>query len=308
VKRMVMLVALMLVAGVSPAVSLNGFNLDNSTVPIRDIMQGGPPKDGIPAIDKPKFDTAEKAAWLRGRDMVMGVVLNGSAKAYPIRVLVWHEIVNDEIGGIPVSVTYCPLCGSGVVYDRRLDGELLDFGVSGLLYDSDMLMYDRQTQSLWSQIPGKAISGAMRDKELVRLPVTHTTWDAWRAEHPESLVLNTKTGHRRDYDMEPYADYEHSMSLAFPVSKRDRRYHPKELVLGYAREGKAKVWPFAQLMKTDGELHDTFDGEPVVIRYDDRLQVARAYDADGEQLPAITLFWFAWYTFYPFTEVYEWSE
>lgn len=287
------------------AVTMNGFKLDKATVPVREIHAGGPPRDGIPPIDKPRFDAADEADWLKDGDYVMGVVHNNVAKAYPIRVLVWHEIVNDELNGAPLTVTYCPLCGSGVVFDRRQADKVLDFGVSGLLYNSDMLLYDRQTESLWSQIPGKAISGPLSGHTLTRMPVSHTTWGDWREAHPDSLVLNRKTGHKRDYDVDPYEGYERNYSLYFPVSERDRRYHPKELVLALAgEEGKAKAWPFAELAETDGMVQDTFAGEPVVIRYDDRLQVARAYNAEGQQLPATTLFWFAWYTFYPFTEVF----
>lgn len=298
-------VCLLLLSSLSAtAVTMNGFNLDNATVPAREIHAGGPPRDGIPPIDKPRFDSADKASWLQDDDYVMGVLHNNVAKAYPIRVLVWHEIVNDEFNGAPLSITYCPLCGSGVVFDRRQADKVLDFGVSGLLYNSDMLLYDRQTESLWSQIPGKAISGPLSGQVLTRMPVSHTTWGDWRAAHPDSLVLNRETGHKRDYNADPYEGYERNYSLYFPVSERDRRYHPKELVLALAEEGKAKVWPFAELAETDGTVHDTFAGKPVVIRYDDRLQVARAFNADGEQLPATTLFWFAWYTFYPFTEVF----
>lgn len=288
---------------------MNGFSLADSLVPANEIFRGGPPRDGIPAIDNPVFESAEVAdQWLDDRDIVLGVHLDGEARAYPARVLVWHEIVNDRLADTPLSVTYCPLCGSGVVFDRRLGERLLDFGVSGLLHNSDLLLYDRQTESLWSQIPGKAISGELRGETLTRLPVTHTAWSVWREQHPDTQVLSRETGHERDYARDPYVDYDRSYSLLFPVEERDRRYHPKELVIGLEENGQARVWPFAELRETDGILEDDFFGKPVLVRYDDEFQAAAVFDEQGEQLPAVTAFWFAWFAFYPFTEVYEYHS
>ena len=162
------------------ALSMNGFNLDNSLVPANQILRGGPPRDGIPALDHPRFEAADKADWLKDDDLVLGVTIDGQAKAYPVRILVWHEIVNDTLGDTPIAVTYCPLCGSGIVFSRQQDKQVLDFGVSGLLHNSDLLMYDRQSESLWSQIPGKAISGPRAGEVLERLAITHTSWKSWR--------------------------------------------------------------------------------------------------------------------------------
>lgn len=286
------------------ALSMNGFNLDNSLVPANQILRGGPPRDGIPALDHPRFESADEADWLEDDDLVLGVTIDGQAKAYPVRILVWHEIVNDTLSDIPIAVTYCPLCGSGIVFSRQQDNQVLDFGVSGLLHNSDLLMYDRQSESLWSQIPGKAISGPRAGDVLERLAVTHTRWRSWQSEHPDSQVLSIKTGHKRDYDATPYSGYEQAYTLYFPVKNRDRRFHPKELVIGLAKDGKAKTWPFAELQKSDGRVEDTFAGKPVTVLYDDRTQTARVHDANGTQLPATTVFWFAWYTFYPQTDVY----
>tara|TARA_R110001592_G_scaffold246577_1_gene508469 strand:+ start:20751 stop:21287 length:537 start_codon:yes stop_codon:yes gene_type:complete len=151
----------------------NGFDLTNSLIPVAEILSGGPPRDGIPAIDKPSYLRAGKAHYLNDSDLVLGIVHNGIARAYPVRILVWHEIVNSEFDGEPVVITFCPLCGTGLAFSALVDRQRLDFGVSGLLHNSDLLMYDRQTESLWSQIPGQAVTGDMAGKELRRLPVVH---------------------------------------------------------------------------------------------------------------------------------------
>lgn len=290
------------------ALSMNGFNLDNSLVPAHQILQGGPPRDGIPSLDNPRFEEAGQTSWLQDDDLVLGVTINNQSKAYPVRILVWHEIVNDTLDSTPIVVTYCPLCGSGIAFSRQQGSQVLDFGVSGLLHNSDLLMYDRQSESLWSQIPGKAINGPRAGEVLTRLSLTHTSWKLWREEHPDSLVLSIKTGHQRDYDNQPYSGYEQAYTLYFPVENRDRRFHPKELTIGLAEGGYAKAWPFAELQKSAGKIEDTFSGKPITIHYDDRTQTAKIYNAEDNQLPATTLFWFAWYTFYPQTDIYMHPE
>lgn len=287
------------------AVEKNGFDLGNATVPPENIVSGGPPRDGIPALTEPEMTAGDKADYLRDSDLVLGVEMEGQARAYPTRILVWHEIVNDTIAGKPVAVTFCPLCGTGIAFERRLGDKTLEFGVSGLLYNSDMLMYDRNTESLWSQIPGKAISGSMAGKQLEKIPVQHTEWGDWLAQHPETRVMTLDTGHQRDYDNYPYRGYEQSLQLMFPVEHRDKRYHPKDLVIGLAEGNKARVWPFHELMKTDGRISDQFDGKPVTVVFNKDSQSARILNEDGELLPATTAFWFAWMTFYPHSGVYQ---
>jgi len=285
---------------------MNGFVLDNAAVPTDEIFHGGPPRDGIPALTRPEMIPADKAGFLGKKDVVMGIYYRGIARAYPNRIMVWHEIVNDNFNGTPVVVSFCPLCNTGIAFLAETDGKTLEFGVSGLLYNSDMLMYDRQSESLWAQIPGKAISGPYRGRQLTPVPVVHTTWEAWQAEYPQTRVLSPDTGYQRDYLAgNPYGDYDESRTLFFPVASRDDRYHPKENVLGLHAEGKARVWPFQELEKTSGEIEDEFDGQPVRIVYDKDNKSARAYNMQGELLPAVTAFWFAWYTFFPYTEIYK---
>ncbi|TVQ93262.1 MAG: DUF3179 domain-containing protein [Chromatiaceae bacterium] len=302
-------IALLLLFGcalAAAAVRTNGFDLTGSLVPAAEIHPGGPVRDGIPSIDRPRFVGPTAADFLRGGDEVLGLQVGNEARAYPIRILNWHEIVNDEIGGQQVAVTFCPLCGTGVAFvaeDRR--GRPLTFGVSGLLYNSDVLLYDRQSESLWSQIMKQAISGPRRGERLRARPLTHTTWHAWRRAHPETLVLSTETGFRRDYSQLPYAGYETEHGLYFPVSARSNRYHPKERVLGLRVDTEYKAYPFAELSRTTGEVRDRIGGEEILVRYDRAANSASAFSADGRhQLPAMTAFWFAWYAFHPETGVF----
>jgi hypothetical protein len=181
----------------------------------------------------------------------------------------------------------------------------LTFGVSGLLYNSDMLLYDRQTRSLWSQIAARAISGAHKGRRLAAVPVSHTTWSDWRQRHPDTLVLSQDTGFSRDYHRSPYAGYEASRKLYFPVKFRAQGYHPKERILGLEIEGQYKAYPFAELAKTTGTLRDRVAGKDIDIRFDTEHQTATAVEANGRELPTIIAYWFAWYAFHPDTDVYH---
>ena len=283
----------------------NGFDVSEASIPADEIHLGGPSRDGIPAIDHPLFITPEKAGFLDGGAPVLGLELNGEARAYPVAIMNWHEIVNDQIGGRPVSVTFCPLCGSGIAFVAEAGGRALEFGVSGLLYNSDMLLYDRQTESLWSQLMGQAVSGSLKGTRLSNIPLEHTTWADWRRRHSNTRVLSQETGYRRDYDRDPYAGYESEKGLYFPVARRDPRYHPKERVLGLELDGRFKAYPFAELSQTTGEVRDKLSGRAILIRFDPTHRSARALDASGKPLSAVTTFWFAWYAFHPETEVFQ---
>ena len=227
----------------------NGFDLSSTTIPITQIHHGGPPRDGIPALENPDFIPANRADFLTADDRVLGLVRNGEARAYPLRILNYHEIVNHQISGESLLVTFCPLCGTGVAFSAVVDGSPSDFGVSGLLYNSDLLLYDRQTESLWSQITGKAIAGPMVGSRLQRLALTQTSWANWRARHPETLVLDVDTGHFRNYGRGPYFGYKQSEEVYFPLSHTDKRYHPKEQVIGLEIEGQFRAYPFVELSR-----------------------------------------------------------
>jgi len=176
----------------------NGFDVDDAAVSRAEITAGGPGRDDIPALEDPAVVPAAGAAALDADDRVIGLRLNGAARAYPLRILTWHEVVNDRLGDEAVVVTYCPLCGTGVAFGASIDEERLHFGVSGLLYRDNLLMYDRASQSLWSQIRGEAVSGPRRGARLERLPIEHATWAEWKRRHPHTDVLSFRTGHRRD--------------------------------------------------------------------------------------------------------------
>ena len=285
----------------------NGFDLSGATIPADEILHGGPPRDGIPSIDRPKFAVAAAAAFMRDSDLVLGIEKNGSARAYPLKILNWHEVVNDEIGGAPVAITFCPLCGSGVVfYAAAEDGRRLRFGVSGLLYNSDVLLYDRETESLWSQLLRRGVSGEYAGAKLRTLPAYHTTWRDWRRLHPQTEVLTTDTGVARDYDSDPYAGYDKSAATYFPASPAaPREFHPKEWVLGVASGGEAKAYPFSQLQKHGAaEVRDVVGGEEVVIRWNAEARAARAEWKDGEG-ESVRAFWFAWFAFHPDTKIFR---
>lgn len=297
-------VLLMIIINVYAA-AMNGFNLDGALVPAAEIFSGGPPKDGIPAIDKPVFIKASDAKNMRDDDRVLAIARNGISKAYPIRIMNWHEIVNDRFGDEAIAITYCPLCGSGIAFKADVANRSLRFGVSGLLYNSDVLLYDRQTQSLWSQILSKAVTGSMKGSTLTAVPITHTSWADWRKQHPDTLVLSDETGFRRDYQDNPYAGYDKQEEIIFPVKFRAQGYHPKEQVFGLKINNKTKAYPFVELGKTTGEIKDNLDGKNITIRFDNEHKSAQAFDSEGKQIAGVTLFWFAWYTFYPETEVYR---
>jgi hypothetical protein len=286
---------------------LNGFDLRDALVPTDAIQSGGPPRDGIPAIDRPRYVDA-RSSGLADNDRVLGLALQGIARAYPIRILNWHEIVNDRLGDAAVAVTYCPLCGTGIAFDARVAGQVARFGVSGLLFNSDVLLYDRATESLWSQILAQAVSGPLKGTRLTPVPLTHTSWADWRRRHPRTEVLSTDTGFVRDYTRDPYDGYDRTASVMFDVQHRDDRLHPKAWVLGLRIGDEAKAYPFDTLARrvgADGTLADRLGGQAVRIRYDAAHRNAEAFDDQGRPLAGVTAFWFAWVAFHPGTLVLQ---
>ena len=283
----------------------NGFRLDDTLVPAQEIRKGGPPRDGIPSLDNPTLVAAEKAGYLGGKDRVLGISIDGVAHAYPIRILNYHEIVNDIVGGTSVVITYCPLCGSGTAFEADIDGHNFEFGVSGLLYNSDVLMYDRKTASLWSQLMRQAVAGPMKGARLQQLPLAHTNWQEWVNRYPETQVLSSKTGFSRNYRVDPYPNYGRNGRLYFPVAHSSERYRRKEIVMGLEIDGQFKAYPFKELKEGASEFHDEFAGVEFDVEYDAKHQTARVLNADGSEIPTTMAFWFAWYAFHPETDVYE---
>ncbi len=173
-----------------------------------EIRSGGPPPDGIPPIDEPRFEPVTDVDWLDDDEPVLVLEVGDDARAYPVQVMTWHEIVNDTFGDDPVTVSYCPLCNSAIAYDREVGDRVLDFGTSGRLYNSSLVMYDRQTESLWSHFTGRAVIGELTGTELDTLPVATVSWDDFRTAHPDGLVLSRDTGFARDYGRNPYPGYD----------------------------------------------------------------------------------------------------
>jgi hypothetical protein len=218
-------------------------------VPLDQIVSGGPPRDGIPSIDNPKFVSTEEASFnfLQGSDLVIGLEINEDVRAYPLKILVWHEIVNDHVGGTPVAVTYCPLCFSSQVFNRTLDSQVVEFGTSGKLYNSNLVMYDRTSESLWSQAMAKGIVGKHAGKDLERIPFDVAAWNEWKKLHPESKVLSTDTGFGRPYGVDPYGNYYTEPNILFPVSHKDDRFGLKEIVIGLEDNGKHKAYRISDI-------------------------------------------------------------
>ena len=217
---------------------------------IEEVVWGGVRKDGIPALTDPKHIAAADATYLQDDELVFGIEIEGDARAWPLRILDWHEMLNDVVGGVPVTLAYCTLCGSGILYDARAPGydEPFVFGSSGFIYRSNKLMYDQATHSLWHQFTGRPVVGPLTGSgiELKALPVTITTWQEWRRQHPDTRVLSLETGHERNYAPgEPYGDYFASPDLMYPMLVPDERLAPKDYVFALRVDGHEQAWSLA---------------------------------------------------------------
>ena len=280
------------------------FGFDESTkktVALADLQQGCPARDCIPSIDAPQYLTAEDAQ-LSDDDIVVTLSYEGQYRAYPTRILDHHEIVNDTIAGTPLAITWCPLCGSAVGIHRQVGDQVTEFGVSGVLYNSDLVLYDRATETLWDQIEAKGIVGPMTGERLHLIPVSMTHWGRWRQAHPDTLVLSSDTGFEEDYSTDHYAEYRDSTRLFMPVSNSDDRIHPKTVVYGFELESGSIAFDAALLEENLSYSHD-LNGETWELQAGkDGAVTLRGPDQESIYSP-IRLFWFAWYTFHPQTEL-----
>jgi hypothetical protein len=238
------------------------------TVPLEEIVPGGPPKDGIPAIDRPTFESVRRAdRWLEDREPVIAVEHNGAARAYPLQILIWHEIVNDRIGDAPIAVTYCPLCNTAIVFDRRHEGRALDFGTTGRLRHSDLVMYDRQTESWWQQATGEAIVGALAGDTLRWLDAQTLSWAEFKAAHPDGDVLSRETGFSRPYGTNPYTGYDapdRSPLPGFFRGKPDNRLPAMERVVAVRVGSETVAYPFSR-MRDVRVVNDVVGARPLVV-------------------------------------------
>ncbi|MGB3687098.1 MAG: DUF3179 domain-containing protein [Ornithinimicrobium sp.] len=231
-----------------------------------EVRSGGPPPDGIPPIDQPTYERAAEVDWLAPQEPVLSLTIDSATRAYPLRVMTWHEIVNDTLGGVPVAVTYCPLCNSGVAFERDLDGEVLTFGTSGRLYRDNLVMYDRQTESLWPQLTGQASIGVKTGTQLTAIPLGTVAWTDFLAAHPDADVLSQDTGFAREYGSNPYTGYdEPDGDLLFDLGDDvDDRLSTKERVVGISGESADIAYLRSALIGVDPVQIDV-DGDPVVL-------------------------------------------
>jgi hypothetical protein len=255
-------------------------------VPVDQIVSGGPPPDGIPSIDDPKFISVQEAGkFLDDSDFVLGLNINGDIRAYPLQILVWHEIVNDNVGGIPVAVTYCPLCFTNQVFNRSLDDgqEIVEFGTSGKLYNSNLVMYDRTSKSLWSQAMAEGIVGKYAGTKLERVPFDVAYWKEWKQLYPDSKILSRDTGSNRPYGVDPYGDYYTNSDVLFPLSNKDNRLGLKEIVVGFENKGQYKAYKLQEI-ENKKVINDQVNGKPIAL-FSLHPFMVRAYDRiveDGE--------------------------
>ncbi len=304
---------------------------DKMKIRLEEIAWGGVRKDGIPSLDNPTLISAANADYMKGDDLVFGVAINGDERAYPLRIMGWHEMFNDVIGGVPVALAYCTLCGSGILFETQVQGRQkpLVFGSSGFLYRSNKLMFDRATHSLWNQYTGKPVVGPLVDSgiTLKQRPVVITTWDSWKTSHPGTRVLSLNTGHRRNYGSGVvYRDYFASSELMFPALVDQSKHRQKDYVFAVRQFGAARAWPLDAFKRTP-VINDAIAGRPLVLIGDPAERSVRAYErkshkfsasgrglrdakgadwtvteeaivgADGTRLPRVAghvSYWFAW--------------
>ncbi len=241
-------------------------NFGKRAVALEEIRSGGPTKDGIPAIDRPRFTSQEAAAhWLDAGEPVIVFQHNGDERAYPLQILIFHEIVNDTVGGLPVAVTFCPLCNASIVFDRRVAGAVFDFGTTGKLRKSDLVMYDRQTESWWQQFTGTGIVGTHAGSVLEQLLSTIASFADFREAYPKGRVLSRETGFTRPYGRNPYRGYDRVGDTPFLFSDPvDPRLPAMERVLGVRQGSTVRIYPFTVLAAAR-VVNDTVDSEPVAV-------------------------------------------
>ncbi|CUJ86566.1 hypothetical protein RUE5091_00482 [Ruegeria denitrificans] len=304
---------------------------DKMKIRLEEITWGGVYKDGIPSLDNPTLIPASGASYLKDDDLVFGVSINGDERAYPLRIMGWHEMFNEVIGGVPVALAYCTLCGSGILFETQVAGRRkpLVFGSSGFLYRSNKLMFDRETHSLWNQYTGKPVVGPLVNSgiELKQRPVVITTWASWKTSHPDSRVLSLNTGHRRNYGSGVvYRDYFASSELMFPALVDQSAHQQKDYVFAIRQFGAARAWPLDAFTRTR-VINDAISNRPLVLIGNSDKRAVRAYERkshrftvsdgglvdqagqkwtiteevligpDGTQLPRVAghiSYWFAW--------------
>ena len=261
----------------------------NWTIPRSEVQAGGPGQDGIPAIDFPRFSPIDSPEFdfLRDNDYVVGVFIDGEYRAYPHPILNYHEIVNDEASYTDFVLSYCPLTGTALAWDADDNVVNAEFGVSGMLYNSNLILYDRETGSHWSQMLERSVRGSRVDEVPERIQVIETTWRTWKAMYPDSKILSVETGHERDYIAYPYGTYRWDEFLIFPISYDDNRMHRKRRVIGMHAGSFSKVYQIDAFPAEIATLHEQINGQPVVVIGNSAANIAAIYSrelADGTVL------------------------
>lgn len=263
-------------------------NPDKMKIRLEEIAWGGVRVDGIPSLDNPKLIAAEDADYLIDSDLVFGVEINGDIRAYPLRIMGWHEMFNETIGGVPVALAYCTLCGAGILFETQVEGreEPFVFGSSGFLYRSNKLMFDRETDSLWNQFTGEPVAGPLVDSgiKLKIRPVAITSWAHWKEANPTTKVLSLDTGHRRNYGSgEVYKEYFASPDLMFPaLIRNDEQLAGKDYVFGIRDVAAAKAWPVG-VFESGVVINDAVGARDIVLVGDAETRTVRAYDRAGNE-------------------------
>ena len=270
-------------------------------IPSGQVVDGGPGQDGIPSIDNPQFQVATdvSSTFLFPGSLVIGVFVDGEYRAYPHKILNWHEVVNDSVSSNDFVLSYCPLTASALIWDVDDSGANPQFGTSGLLYNSNLIMYDRETNSRWSQMLEQSVWGTRISETPTRIHGIETTWSTWLAMYPDSSVLTTDTGHNRNYLLYPYGNYFHDDELLFPVSNLDNRLHKKDRVIGIHSDTASKVYQISGFGAATQTVNDQFDGQAIVAVGNSDMNIAAIFSrelSDGTilsfspltgQLPAI---------------------
>lgn len=269
-KISILITAFTLTLGVmqTPAQQFSGWktNFEKKSIDLNELKTGGPPKDGIPAINNPTFVSSSSAdSWIEPKEPVIAFEYNNTARAYPLQILIWHEIVNDRVGDTPVLVTFCPLCYSAIVFDRRIDGEVHQFGVSGFLRHSDMIMFDRKTESLWQQFTGEAVVGDYTGRQLEVLPSQIISYQQFKEIYPNGEVLSKDTGYRRSYGQNPYTGYDDINNTPFLMGEiKDDRLKPMQKVVGVRVDNRQKGYPYS-ITRDERVINDEIAGTPVAV-------------------------------------------
>ena len=254
-----------------PANAQREFKTDFSkhSVPYGEIFSGGPPKDGIHALSNPKFVTVKEANdWLKPVEPIILFEINGDARAYPIQILMWHEIVNDAVGGVPVIITFCPLCNTAIAFERAVKGQMLDFGTTGRLRYSDLVVYDRQTETWWQQGTGEAIAGELTGTKLIFRAVSIIAWEKFKAAYPTAKVLSKDTGYGRAYGSNPYSGYDdvNSSPFLYRGPKTPDVLPAVAYVLTVDLNGKAVAYPY-ETLKQVNVVNDNVGGKEILVMW-----------------------------------------